>query len=188
MYVTLMVAQYPCCEVLCEKSTSYRGSALFRCTTTSSGVSTPDNPDRRPAYSHRYSESLSGRMNQFSWRPRIGMIDSWSGAIIVGRGEIMDSWGSCNCSPWPKWPRSVTAPGPADIRQGVTSSAASISGIVTGDWRGAMPSGCGSRGTDRLNAGRRALGRTCRGSRSRFGRVHAFRPSGRPARRRTTRP
>ena len=42
MYVTLMAAQDPWCEVLCEKSTSYRGSALFRCTTTRSGVSTLD--------------------------------------------------------------------------------------------------------------------------------------------------
>jgi hypothetical protein len=42
VYVTLMAAQDPCCEVLCEKSTSYRGSAFFRCTTTCPGVSTPD--------------------------------------------------------------------------------------------------------------------------------------------------
>jgi hypothetical protein len=57
-----MVAQDPWCEVFREKSTSYRGSAFFRCTTTGSGLSTPDTSDRYPEHSDRYSEWLSERL------------------------------------------------------------------------------------------------------------------------------
>src|SRR5688572_28543385 len=54
VYVTLTAAQDPWREVFREKSTSYRGSALFRCTTTASGVSTHDSTVDHPKRSSRY--------------------------------------------------------------------------------------------------------------------------------------
>jgi hypothetical protein len=51
----------PVFEVFCERTTSYRGSASFRCTTTGPGVSALDHRDGYLTCSDRYSERLTDR-------------------------------------------------------------------------------------------------------------------------------
>jgi hypothetical protein len=53
-------------KLICEKTTSYRDSASFRCTTTRPGVSTLDRRNSYPTCSGRYSESLNEGMPNLS--------------------------------------------------------------------------------------------------------------------------
>lgn len=59
MYVTLITAQDPLLKLICERTTSYRGSAPFHCTATDSAMSTLDYRDRHQAHSAGHPESLT---------------------------------------------------------------------------------------------------------------------------------